>query len=46
VKQDDRRMHGHIDYIQLPARDHARSAPLREVFGWSVDATSGSFEAI
>jgi predicted enzyme related to lactoylglutathione lyase len=47
VKQDDkRRMHGQIDYVQLPARDIAQSATFYEkVFGWSVDATGGSFEA-
>ena len=40
------RMHGKIDYVQLPARDLARSAAFYEkVFGWSVDVTSGSFEA-
>jgi predicted enzyme related to lactoylglutathione lyase len=39
-------MHGKIDYVQLPARDLARSAAFYEkVFGWSVDPTSGSFEA-
>jgi predicted enzyme related to lactoylglutathione lyase len=36
--------HGHIDYLQLPARDIARSAAFYEaVFGWSTDG--GSFEA-
>jgi predicted enzyme related to lactoylglutathione lyase len=38
--------HGQIDYVQLPALDIARSAAFyEEVFGWSVDAISGSFEA-
>ena len=40
------RRHGQIDYVQLPARDIARSATFYErVFDWSIDATSGSFEA-
>ena len=38
--------HGQIDYVQLPALDIARSAAFyEEVFGWSIDAISGSFEA-
>jgi predicted enzyme related to lactoylglutathione lyase len=38
--------HGQIDYVQLPAPDIARSAAFyKQVFGWSVDAISGSFEA-
>ena len=38
--------HGEIDYVQLPALDIARSAAFYEaVFGWSIDAISGSFEA-
>jgi predicted enzyme related to lactoylglutathione lyase len=38
--------HGQIDYVQLPARDIASSAAFYEkVFGWSIDAVSGSFEA-
>jgi predicted enzyme related to lactoylglutathione lyase len=38
--------HGQIDYVQLPALDIARSAAFyEEVFGWSIDAVSGSFEA-
>lgn len=37
---------GQIGYLQLPARDIARSAAFYEtVFGWSVDAGSGGFEA-
>jgi predicted enzyme related to lactoylglutathione lyase len=37
---------GQIGYLQLPARDLARSAAFYEaVFGWSVDAGSGGFEA-
>ena len=36
--------HGRIDYLQLPARDVARSAAFyAAVFGWSVE--NGSFEA-
>ena len=36
--------HGRIDYLQLPARDVARSeAFYAAVFGWSVE--NGSFEA-
>lgn len=36
--------HGRVDYLQLPARDLARSAAFYEaVFGWSV--ADGSFEA-
>jgi predicted enzyme related to lactoylglutathione lyase len=38
--------HGQIGYLQLPALDVARSAAFYEtVFGWSVDLSSGSFEA-
>ena len=38
--------HGQIDYVQLPAVDIARSAAFyEEVFGWSIDAITGSFEA-
>jgi predicted enzyme related to lactoylglutathione lyase len=38
--------HGQIDYVQLPALDIGRSAAFyAEVFGWSIDAVSGSFEA-
>ena len=38
--------HGQIDYVQLPALDIAHSAAFyEEVFGWSVDAIGGSFEA-
>jgi predicted enzyme related to lactoylglutathione lyase len=37
---------GQIGYLQLPALDVARSAAFyREVFGWSVELTHGSFEA-
>jgi len=37
---------GHIDYLQLPALDLERSATFYEqVFGWSIDHDSGSFEA-
>ena len=39
-------MHGHIDYLQLPALDIERSAAFYErVFGWSIDRSTGSFEA-
>jgi predicted enzyme related to lactoylglutathione lyase len=42
----DRIVHGQIGYLQLPAVDIARSAAFYEtVFGWSVDAGRGSFEA-
>jgi predicted enzyme related to lactoylglutathione lyase len=38
--------HGQIGYLQLPARDVARSAAFYgTVFGWSVDHEHGSFEA-
>jgi predicted enzyme related to lactoylglutathione lyase/extradiol dioxygenase family protein len=38
--------HGQIDYLQLPTHDIAQSAAFYEkVFGWSVDASNGSFEA-
>jgi predicted enzyme related to lactoylglutathione lyase len=38
--------HGQIGYLQLPAVDVARSAAFYEsVFGWSTDASHGSFEA-
>lgn len=38
--------HGQIEYIQLPALDISLSAAFyEEVFGWSADSTSGSFEA-
>ena len=38
--------HGEIGYLQLPAIDIASSAEFyRAVFGWSVEITSGSFEA-
>jgi len=38
--------HGQIGYLQLPAVDIARSAAFyKSVFGWSVDAQHGSFEA-
>lgn len=37
---------GQIGYLQLPARDVARSAAFYEgVFGWSVDRARGGFEA-
>lgn len=37
---------GQVGYLQLPALDVARSAAFYEqVFGWSVDADHGSFEA-
>jgi predicted enzyme related to lactoylglutathione lyase len=37
---------GQIDYLQLPAADLERSAAFYEqVFGWSIDHGSGSFEA-
>jgi predicted enzyme related to lactoylglutathione lyase len=36
--------HGRIEYLQLPARDTARSAAFyAAVFGWTVDAGSDSF---
>jgi predicted enzyme related to lactoylglutathione lyase len=39
-------LHGQIGYLQLPARDLEASAAFYEkVFGWSVDAGQGSFEA-
>jgi len=39
-------VHGQIDYLQLPALDIERSATFYErVFGWSIDRSSGSFEA-
>lgn len=38
--------HGQIGYIQLPAREVARSAAFYEaVFGWSADTVHASFEA-
>jgi len=38
--------HGQIGYLQIPARDVARSAAFYEaVFGWTVDPHSGGFEA-
>lgn len=38
--------HGRIEYLQLPALDLERSAAFYEgVFGWSIDPSSGSFEA-
>ena len=38
--------HGSVGYLQLAAPDVARSAAFyRAVFGWSVDAQHGSFEA-
>jgi predicted enzyme related to lactoylglutathione lyase len=38
--------HGQIEYLQLPALDIERSAAFYEtVFGWSVDPSSGSFDA-
>jgi predicted enzyme related to lactoylglutathione lyase len=37
--------HGQIEYLQLPAVDIERSAAFYEnVFGWSIDHHSGSFE--
>ena len=37
---------GQIDYLQLPALDIQQSATFyQSVFGWSVDPSSGSFEA-
>jgi len=39
-------VHGQIGYLQLPAVDIAQSAAFYQtVFGWSVDAEHGSFEA-
>ena len=38
--------HGALGYLQLPAREVARSAGFYEaVFGWSVDPEHGAFEA-
>jgi predicted enzyme related to lactoylglutathione lyase len=38
--------HGRIEYLQLPAVDLEHSAAFYAgVFGWSVDPSSGSFEA-
>jgi predicted enzyme related to lactoylglutathione lyase len=38
--------HGQIEYLQIPALDIERSAAFYSaVFGWSVDPSSGSFEA-
>ena len=38
--------HGQVDYLQIPALDIERSADFyASVFGWSVDPSSGSFEA-
>ena len=38
--------HGQIGYVQMPALDVARSAAFyKAVFGWSVDLTTGSFDA-
>ena len=38
--------HGRIEYLQLPTLDLERSAAFyRNVFGWSIDPRSGSFEA-
>src|SRR5690348_11319139 len=38
--------HGQVVYLQLPAADVTASAALLEaVFGWSVDAERGRFEA-
>ena len=40
------RMHGQIDYVQLPAIDIESSAAFYEkAFGWLVDTDNGSFEA-
>jgi predicted enzyme related to lactoylglutathione lyase len=40
------RAHGRIEYLQFPAVDLERSAAFYDdVFGWSVDPSSGSFEA-
>jgi predicted enzyme related to lactoylglutathione lyase len=42
----EKRAHGGLDYLQLPAHDLAASAAFyAEVFGWSTSAESGSFEA-
>ena len=46
MTQNETWARGRIDYLQLPALDIRRSANFYEaVFGWSVDANSGSFEA-
>ncbi len=38
--------HGQLGYLQLPAIELAATASFyREVFGWSVDAERGGFEA-
>jgi predicted enzyme related to lactoylglutathione lyase/catechol 2,3-dioxygenase-like lactoylglutathione lyase family enzyme len=38
--------HGQIDYLQLPALNVGQSAAFYDnVFGWSVDASNGSFQA-
>jgi predicted enzyme related to lactoylglutathione lyase len=37
---------GRVEYVQLPALDITRSAAFyKSVFDWSVDSSSGSFEA-
>ncbi|MGH3340679.1 MAG: VOC family protein, partial [Propionibacteriaceae bacterium] len=46
MTQNETWARGQIDYLQLPALDIQRSATFYEaVFGWSVDPSSGSFEA-
>jgi predicted enzyme related to lactoylglutathione lyase/extradiol dioxygenase family protein len=46
VAEPNTSTHGQIDYLQIPALDMERSARFYEsVFGWSVDPSSGSFEA-
>jgi predicted enzyme related to lactoylglutathione lyase/extradiol dioxygenase family protein len=46
VSQEKRLSHGQVGYLQLPAQDlHASANFYERVFGWSVDADHGSFEA-
>jgi predicted enzyme related to lactoylglutathione lyase len=46
VGEPNTSIHGQLEYLQLPARDIERSAAFYgSVFGWSVDPSSGSFEA-
>jgi catechol 2,3-dioxygenase-like lactoylglutathione lyase family enzyme len=44
--EGDHLSHGRVGYLQLPARDVARSAGFYEsAFGWSVGVEHSSFEA-
>jgi predicted enzyme related to lactoylglutathione lyase len=46
VGESNTSAHGQLEYLQLPARDIEHSAAFYgSVFGWSVDPSSGSFEA-